>query len=261
MKLLLTLLITLCTALGFQPCFAESTVPLARITVDGRVVNTDPYFFKKNDIQKIPKSVSTQIHEQLVELALIEKELNRRGLLSSPEVWSNLQQARSSVYYMMLADDIRKHLLESTPDLKERMAQVKAQPVHDVLLREMQLPDEATGRQVLELLKQGQPFGDVARQFSKDSWATDGGLIGWTEMKELSEAQQNAVRSLQVGAVSPVFQEGEHWMIVQLLDQKMTKNYDDDQLRMLATDDLLNEQFKQLMERLRKQHRVRIYSK
>ncbi|MGF1464091.1 MAG: peptidylprolyl isomerase [Maricaulaceae bacterium] len=78
--------------------------------------------------------------------------------------------------------------------------------------------DEATIRQtantILELLRQGRPFPQVARSFSKSATARTGGDRGWVSTDDLRPELARAVEQLDVGQVSvPIRSAGGYYLI------------------------------------------------
>lgn len=71
-----------------------------------------------------------------------------------------------------------------------------------VKARQITVPDEAQGRQALEMLRQGTPFAEVARRFSISPDADQGGDMGTFARGEMPEAFDKAVFGLPAGRIS-----------------------------------------------------------
>jgi peptidyl-prolyl cis-trans isomerase SurA len=73
---------------------------------------------------------------------------------------------------------------------------------------------------LIEQLKKGVDFGEIARQFSQASTASNGGLLGWVAPGDLAPEIATAVESLQPDTIAgPIRSEG-GFHILKLLDQR-----------------------------------------
>lgn len=77
-----------------------------------------------------------------------------------------------------------------------------------------------SAQRLIEQLKKGVDFGEIARQFSQSSTASNGGLLGWVAPGDLPPEIVSAVQGLQPDTVSgPIRSEG-GFHILKLLDQR-----------------------------------------
>ena len=73
---------------------------------------------------------------------------------------------------------------------------------------------------LIEQLKKGGDFGEIARQFSQSSTASNGGLLGWVTPDDLPLEIANAVRNLQPDTIAgPIRSEG-GFHIVKVLGER-----------------------------------------
>ena len=84
--------------------------------------------------------------------------------------------------------------------------------------------DTATVRdsadRLIEQLKKGVDFGEIARQFSQSSTASNGGLIGWVTPDDLPTEIAGAVRGLEpAGIAGPIHSEG-GFHILKVLEER-----------------------------------------
>jgi peptidyl-prolyl cis-trans isomerase SurA len=78
---------------------------------------------------------------------------------------------------------------------------------------------ESAGR-LIEQLKKGVDFGEIARQFSQSATASKGGLLGWVAPGDLPPEIASAVQTLQPDTIAgPIRSEG-GFHILKLLDQR-----------------------------------------
>jgi len=73
----------------------------------------------------------------------------------------------------------------------------------EVRARIILVPTEAEARQLVAKARDGADFGDLARQFSKDPTASDGGDLGFVPLEAVSPEIGSAMFELYPGQVSP----------------------------------------------------------
>jgi parvulin-like peptidyl-prolyl isomerase len=92
-----------------------------------------------------------------------------------------------------------------------------------VWLRQIQVTDEATAKQVMDRLGKGEDFGKIANEVSTDAAAkTTNGDLGWMPRRDLeskygTEVAKAAFESLQVGQTSQPINSAGAWHIIQLI--------------------------------------------
>ena len=72
-----------------------------------------------------------------------------------------------------------------------------------------------------QLNEKATTFESLARAYSRDRSATDGGLLGWFRLGELVPAIENAVSGLEEGEISPPTRSSNGWHIFKVLDERM----------------------------------------
>jgi parvulin-like peptidyl-prolyl isomerase len=90
--------------------------------------------------------------------------------------------------------------------LQEQLAKDLPHSDVQVLARHILVDSEATAQQVEDLLKSGQDFGKVAKDFSKDTGsAQNGGNLGWQPASNFVPEFAQAVKTQEIGVIgSPV---------------------------------------------------------
>lgn len=77
-----------------------------------------------------------------------------------------------------------------------------------------------SAQRLIDQLKEGVDFAEIARQFSQASTAANGGVIGWVRSGDLSPELATAVQSIEPGTIAgPVRSEG-GFHIVRLIDRR-----------------------------------------
>ena len=127
--------------------------------------------------------------------------------------WSKLVRRRLQPSVSIGEDEVNEVLnrLQANADLPETRVSEILLPVdspenEDVTLRE--------AVRLVQQLRDGAPFGAVAREFSRGATANNGGEIGWVQPGQLAEELDRTVAALAVGAVSePVRAAGGYYII------------------------------------------------
>jgi peptidyl-prolyl cis-trans isomerase SurA len=75
--------------------------------------------------------------------------------------------------------------------------------------------------QVVQELKSGKDFGDIARRYSDGYNAAEGGHFGWTQAGSLVDQRvEQALFGLPAGTVSQVFEDGSSFQLVKVTDRQ-----------------------------------------
>ncbi len=117
----------------------------------------------------------------------------------------------------------------SDDELSEAMGTSQANPTEpEYLISEIRLPIDARGEQavladgtaLLQQLRGGSTFGDVARQRSSGLSATSGGDLGWVGLSTLSPTAQRIVGPMTKDRVTRPFVDGNEVVIIGIRDTR-----------------------------------------
>jgi parvulin-like peptidyl-prolyl isomerase len=87
-------------------------------------------------------------------------------------------------------------------------------------LRQLILPDQATGQRARERIRSGEDFVSVSRALSRAPNAENGGLLGWVERGQLAPEFEAAVFGLAPGEVSEPVPSNAGWHIFQVMEHR-----------------------------------------
>lgn len=143
------------------------------------------------------------IRNEIIMARLREREVDNKIMISEGEVdnFINTQQAqerRGDEYNL-------SHILVTVPE--------NASPEQIQVRR-------ARGEQALAQLKSGADFRQIAATFSDAPDALQGGVMGWREAARLPTLFVEALRTVQVGGVSPVLRSANGFHILKLNDKR-----------------------------------------
>lgn len=88
-------------------------------------------------------------------------------------------------------------------------------------------------KQLLERLANGEDFADLAKRYSEDSSAPQGGDLGWLTPGETVPAFEKAMNALEPGQISQPVKSQFGWHLIQVLERR-TKNMESEFKRMQA---------------------------
>jgi peptidyl-prolyl cis-trans isomerase D len=124
-----------------------------------------------------------------------------------------IPEKRDGVYAFLRTDDLKKEVELTESEIEkyynDNLDQFKKP--EEIEVSRIFLPLEgkakdlvlAEARNILDELGKGADFADLAKKYSKDSKASQGGSWGLTEWMSLSAPEQEQIRKLEVGQVSP----------------------------------------------------------
>jgi peptidyl-prolyl cis-trans isomerase SurA len=220
-----------------------ATDPLARSTVDSMIqerliqaeadakhisVSTDDIESYINEVSQRNNLSREQFQEALSQqgkdLAAYKEEIKSQILKA--RLISSYLQANSGISDEEISQYLSKHAARN----KKNGARVTLSQI--VLFKEKHSEEQAkkTLAKVLDLIKDGDSFEDLAARYSEGSEAEKSGLIGTMSVNELSSEVFNAVLSLKEGQVSEITETpaGYHLFYVDKKDEE-EEDKDEDQ--------------------------------
>ncbi len=139
--------------------------------------------------------------------------------------------------------------------------QVTQTHVRHILIKTSTVMSDEQARQRLEQVRQrlvsgGAKFEDMARQYSQDATAPQGGDLGWVNPGEMVPSFEAAMNALKPGEISQPVESPFGWHLVQVLERR-EKDVTDEVQRMQARQTLFERRagpaFEDWMEQLRGQ--------
>ncbi len=220
--LLLSLVITVSILSG---CGDAKSRPLA--TVNGKVITVGDF---EKRIAKLPpyyKALAGQRKKEFLDDMIAEqllyKEALKRGLDRDSEVRDLLDEARRKILVAKLIEvegnkkaDIDEAKITAFYEAHKDdfVTPLKLRASH------IQVDTEAEAKEILQKLKGGAEFGQLARQYSKDPSKERGGDIGYFAKGQLMPEIEEACFKLEVGQVSDIIKTQFGYHIIKLTDKK-----------------------------------------
>jgi peptidyl-prolyl cis-trans isomerase C len=172
--------------------------------------------------QQVNPKMRDAIRDQLVTAEILKQEAIRKGLDKSPEYQAELQNMQAMALAQRLIGDFQRSHPVTDSDLKAEYAKLKAMtPEHKSYhARHILVKTEAEAKAVIEALKKGKPFAQLAKEKSLDPGSKDnGGDLGWADPSTFVGPFAEALSKLSKGQVTakPV-QTQFGWHVIQLED-------------------------------------------
>jgi peptidyl-prolyl cis-trans isomerase SurA len=125
------------------------------------------------------------------------------------------------------------------------------------IARQKKKAEELLGR-----LKKGEDFAELARKFSQDPSATQGGDLGMFVSEEIEPALQKVISVLKPGEFSSVIQSPNGWQIVKLIGIKGAKEVSFDEVKGRIQEQLFQEEvdqrFAQWLQKLKDRSYIKV---
>jgi peptidyl-prolyl cis-trans isomerase C len=176
------------------------------VTVNGKPISTQLFEDYAMAVARKPASELSpedrdQIKENLVRIMLIADQAEKDGLAKDPEVATRLELARLNLLQQASA---QKYLKDRTPTEDELRAefqtQVEATPLIEYHARHILVSSEDVAKKVIEQLKGGADFGNLAKRVSADKGsAAKGGDLDWFSPAAMDKQFSDSLALLKNG--------------------------------------------------------------
>ena len=229
---ILCLIVALAALAACQPkspsgTASESSAPAASpavATVDGTPISRDFYeFYIKGITGKTSSDLTPQQRtlalDNLIRAQLIANQAVKEGLDKQPDTAHLIKMERLNVLEQAMSQKVLGDQQPTDDELKaEYDAEVAKLPKTEYHARHILVATEPFADKIIQRLKAGEKFSDLAKAESMDSSKTNGGDLGWFTLDHMVKPFADAVASLKVGEYTqqPV-QTQYGWHVIQLL--------------------------------------------
>lgn len=176
------------------------------------------------------KARSIEVSDQEVKQAVVQ--LKQQGEKIDPNDPTSVKGVREQLILLRVVDiEVRNSVMVADPEMKryynehrDRFALPEEYTLSQILVKPSSPDDiaQAKGkvRAIVDLLKQGESFEDLALRFSDGPNASRGGRLGLVRQGELLPAIERGVTNLVSGGISDVIESPEGFHLVRLEDKK-----------------------------------------
>lgn len=239
------------------------TASPAVATVDGTPISRDFYeFYIKGITGKTSSDLSPEQRDQaldnLIRAQLIADEADKEGLTRQPDTAQLIKMERLNILEQALSQKYLGGKEPTDDELKaEYDAEVARLPKTEYHARHILVATQPFAQKIVERLKKGEKFEDLAKAESMDSSKTNGGDLGWFTLDHMVKPFADAVSNLKVGqyTTDPV-QTQYGWHIIQLLGTRPVSPPPFDQVKQRLAQVVQAKKFRAYTDGLMKQAQI-----
>ncbi|MEW5902613.1 MAG: SurA N-terminal domain-containing protein, partial [Acidobacteriota bacterium] len=188
------------------------------------------YFKKQKESAKIEYLV---LEESKMPSDEMITESEERAYFEKNKDKYTLPERRSGVYIFIRTDDVKKEVQITDADIEKYYQDNLDQFKEPERVRVSRIFLPLTGREkpatqaeaqgLLDRLKKGEDFSQLARTHSQDDKAKDGGDWGFDEWRRLSTDEREEVDKLSAGQVSGVVETAEGFTVLKVTEKEPSK--------------------------------------
>ena len=231
--------------LGIQVLAEDIDRTISRIKQDQGLQNPEDFkaFLAKQGMTE--KELREKIKEQSLRFKLISREIGSK-IIISPERVKDYYQKNKSEFQRVEGIHLAHIILKTGTDLPP-----------EELAKQKQLAQE-----IVERLKKGENFSDLARTYSQDATAAQGGELGMFKLEEIDPALREVISRLKPGEVSPVIQTPQGLQIVKLVSRSEAKEFTFEEVKDRIQEQLfqveVDQRFSQYLQQLKDRSYIQV---
>jgi peptidyl-prolyl cis-trans isomerase C len=175
--------------------------------------------------QKDTPELRAAIRDRLITLEVVAQEANRKGLGKTSDTVNQIELARSNILAQAFRADYFKNHPVSDDALKAEFEKIKLQMGDkEYKARHVLVEQEAEAKEIIEKLKKGEKFEDLAKA-SKDPGSKDkGGDLDWNQPGGFVKPFSDAMMKLEKGKYTETPVQSQFgWHVIQLEDVRPAK--------------------------------------
>ncbi|HZT05325.1 MAG TPA: peptidylprolyl isomerase [Steroidobacteraceae bacterium] len=235
-------------------------------TVDGAPISRDSYeFYIKGITGKTSSDLSpeqrTQALDNLIRAQLLSQQAEKEGLDKQPETAQLIKMERLNILEQALSQKVLGNKQPTDDELKtEYDAEVAKLPKTEYHARHILVATQPFAEKIVDRLKKGEKFEDLAKAESMDSSKTNGGDLGWFTLDHMVKPFADAVGNLKNGqyTAEPV-QTQYGWHVIQLLGTRPVSPPPFDQVKQRLVQVVQAKKFRAYTDDLLKQAKVETF--
>ncbi|MDR2268367.1 MAG: peptidyl-prolyl cis-trans isomerase [Holosporaceae bacterium] len=255
---------------------SETTIPTPKkIEGDPIVIRIGHKEFKRSDALKIMSSLPKQLIEgiphdklfymvcdQMVSEYLIVEQANKAGLEKTEEFAKGIAQMRKGLLVRLYLLKEIYSKIENEQTLRARHIKYVAEfkKAKESHLYHIMVDSENNAKKILELLKNGEDFSAIAEKESVAHSKKNGGDEGFIQLDKLSDPIKSKLTALKPGEYTKEFiktEDGFH--IFRVTESRDTAPQKFEDCKGILREEVFQEEFAKLMDRLKKQYNVEIF--
>jgi peptidyl-prolyl cis-trans isomerase C len=202
------------------------------------------------------------IKEEFINREILAQQAAKLGLDKTPESKAAMAEIkRNFMVDLFLNDYDKKHPISEAALKTEYERQVAAlgNQTHEYRLSHIVTKTEEEAKTLIAKIKKGESFAKVAREFSIDASAKEGGLLAWVLPSQIVPAVSNVIVTLSEGGMtqSPI-ETSAGWQIVRVEEKRPFKAPEFKDVLPQLRGGLLQQQRLEAIKKLRESAKVTI---
>lgn len=176
--------------------------------------------------QKDSPQLQGLVRQELITREVFMQEAEKRGLAGSAEVKAQLEQARQQIIIGAMLRDFSKKNPVKDEDVKAEYEKFKAErgSEKEFRARHILVEKEDQAKALIEQLKKGAKFEDLAKQSKDTGSAQRGGDLDWAQPNSFVKPFSDAMTKLEKGKFTEAPVQSEFgWHIIRLDDVREAK--------------------------------------
>ncbi len=198
------------------------------------------------------------VRDELIARELFVQEAERKGLAKNADVQRQLEAARQQILIQALVRDYMKNNPIKEEDIKAEYDKVVKQSAQkEYKARHILVDKEETAKQIVEQLKKGAKFEDLAKQSKDTGSAANGGDLDWNAPGTFVKPFSDAMVALDKGKFTetPV-QTQFGWHVIRLDDVRDSNPPPLEQVRPQIVQELERRKVQDLQKELRAKAKI-----
>ncbi|MGH8180502.1 MAG: peptidylprolyl isomerase [Steroidobacteraceae bacterium] len=235
-------------------------------SVDGTPINRDFYeFYIKGVTGKTSSELSpeqrSQALDNLIRAQLIAQEAQKESLDTQTDTAQLIKMERLNVLEQALSQKVLAGKQPTDDDLKaEYDAEVAKLPQTEYHARHILVATQPFAEKIVQRLKAGEKFEDLAKAESMDSSKTNGGDLGWFTLDHMVKPFADAVSNLKPGEYTTYPVQTQYgWHVIQLLGTRPVSPPPFDQVKQRLVQVVQAKKFRAYTDDLLKQAKVETF--
>ena len=232
------------------------------ITVNGKPIPKArlEFIVKQRAAQGQPdnEQVRRTLLDNLINQELLSQEAERKGFSKSPDIQIQIDLSRQAALARAVVEDYLKAHPVREDAIKSQYEVVKAQRGDkESRARHILVETEATAKELIDKLKKGEKFEDLAKQ-SKDPGSKDrGGDLDWASAGNYVKPFADALSKLDKGKLTDAPVQSQFgWHVIRLDDVRSTPFPPFDQVKQQIQNALQDQEVQKLVGELRAKAKI-----
>ena len=198
------------------------------------------------------------VREELIARELFVQEAERKGLARNADVQRQMDAARQQILIQALVRDYLKANPITDQDIKAEYDKIAAQMGgKEYRARHILVEKEDTAKQIIDQLKKGAKFEDLAKQSKDTGSAANGGDLDWNPASTFVKPFADALTKLKKGELTEVPVQSQFgWHVIRLDDVRDAKGPPMDQVRPQIQQELERKRVQALQKELREKAKI-----